>query len=68
MRFTHVNKLQNLGKDISNEDCTNKILRSMTRDWQPKITTIKESQNLNTLGITKLFGKLKEHENEIIRH
>lgn len=35
MRFTHfVNKLQNLGKDISNQDCTNKILTCMTRDWQ----------------------------------
>jgi len=56
MRFTHiVNKLQNLGKDISNQDCTNKVLRCMTRDWQPKVTAIKESQNLNTLGITTLF-------------
>ena len=68
MRFTHiVNKLQNLGKDISNQDSTNKILRCMTRDWQPKVTAIKESQNLNTLGITTIFGKLKEHENDIIR-
>jgi len=36
MRFTHnVNKLQNLGKDISisNQDCTNNVLRCMTRDW-----------------------------------
>ncbi|MCH88300.1 phytoalexin-deficient 4-2 protein, partial [Trifolium medium] len=68
MRFTHiVNKLQNLGKDIPNQDCTNKILRCMTREWQPKVTTIKESQNLNTLSIITLFGKLKEHEHEILR-
>jgi len=39
----------------------------MTRDWHPKVTTIKESQNLNTLGITTLFSKLKEHENKIIQ-
>jgi len=33
MRFTHiVNKLQNLGKTISNQDCTNKILRCMTKE------------------------------------
>ena len=37
----------------------------MTRDWQPKVTAIKESQKLNTLGITTLFGILKEQEHEI---
>jgi len=56
MRFTHiVNKLQNLGKDISNQYCTNKVLICMTRDWQPKVIAIKESQNRNILGITTLF-------------
>jgi len=39
----------------------------MTRDWQPKVTAIKESQKLNTLGITTLFGELKEHGQEILR-
>jgi len=68
MRFTHiVNKLQNLGKTISNQDCTNKILRCMTKEWQPKVTAIKESQNLNALSMITLFGKLKEHEHEINR-
>lgn len=43
MRFTHiVNKLQILGNDIPNQDFTYKILRCMTRDWQPKVTAIKE--------------------------
>jgi len=68
MIFTHiVNKLHNLGKTVSNEDCTNKILRCMTREWQPKVTAIKESQNLNALSMITLFGKLKEHEHEINR-
>ena len=68
MRFTHiVNKLQKLGKDISNQNCTNKILRCMTREWQPNITAIKESQNLNVLSMITLFSKLKEHEHEILR-
>ena len=39
MRFTHiVNKLQNFGKTISNQDCTNKILRCMTKEWESKVT------------------------------
>jgi len=56
MRFIHiVNKLQNLRKDISNYDWTNKVLRCMTRDWHPNVISIKESENLNTLGISTLF-------------
>ena len=39
----------------------------MTREWQPKVTAIKESQNLNALSMITLFGKLKEHEHEITR-
>jgi len=39
----------------------------MTRVWQPKVTTIKESQNLNVLSMITLFGKLKENEHEILR-
>jgi len=38
----------------------------MTREWQLKVTAIKESQNLNVLSMITLFGKLKEHEHEII--
>lgn len=42
-------------------------LRSMCREWQPKVTAIKESNDLSTLDITNLFGKLVEHENELKR-
>ncbi|KEH21677.1 receptor-like protein [Medicago truncatula] len=34
---------------------------------KPKVIAIKESRNLNTLDITVLFGKLKEHEHEMTR-
>jgi len=68
MRFTHiVNKLQNIGKTISNQGCTNKILRCMTREWQPKVTAFNEAQNLNALSMITLFGKLKEHQHETNR-
>lgn len=66
MRFTHVvNKLENPSKTILNQDCTNRVLRCMTREWQPTVNAIKESQNINTLYITTLFGKLNDHEHEI---
>jgi len=37
----------------------------MTREWQPKLTAIKESQNLNNLSINTMFGKLEKHGHEI---
>lgn len=39
----------------------------MTKEWQPKVVAIKESQNLNVLSIITLFGKLKEYKHEINR-
>jgi hypothetical protein len=39
----------------------------MTKEWQPKFTDIKESQNLNVLSMITIFGNLKEHEHEITR-
>jgi len=67
MRFTHiVNKFQNLGKTVPNQDCNNKILRCMTKEWQPKVTAIKESQNLNALSMITLFGNLKKMSMRLI--
>lgn len=65
-RFLHlINKLSNLGKTFSNKYCANKITRFICMEWKPKVTSIKESNDLINLDITKLFGKLAEHENEL---
>ncbi|KAK2403332.1 gag-protease polyprotein [Trifolium repens] len=62
-RFIKItNKLHGLGKPITNQDATNKILRCLSRCWQPKVTAIKEANDLTTLSLTTLFGKLTEHE------
>jgi len=37
----------------------------MNREWQPKMMTIKEYQNLCAIFITTLFGKIMEDEHEI---
>lgn len=64
-RFLHlINKLSNLGKTFSNKDCDEKILRFMCKEWQTNVTTIKESNDLSSLYITNLFGKLAERENK----
>lgn len=65
-RFLHlINKLNNLGKSVSNKDYANKILRSICREWQPIVASIKEFNDLSTFDNTNLFGKLVEPENEM---
>ena len=68
-RFTHiVNYLASLGKIFPNEDLINKVLRCLSREWQPKVTTtITESRDLTNMSLTTLFGKLPEHKMELIR-
>ncbi|KHN15378.1 hypothetical protein glysoja_045622, partial [Glycine soja] len=65
-RFTHiVNHLLSLGKMFEDEELNIKILNCLTRTWEPKITTIKESKNLATMTMEALFGKLFAYEHEL---
>jgi len=67
-RFTHiVNHLASLGKIFPNEDLINKVLRCLSREWQPKVTAIVESRALVNMSLATLFGKLQEHEMELKR-
>lgn len=64
--FIHlIIKLYILGKSLSNHNYANKILMSMCRECQPKVTSIRESHDLKTLDISTLFEKLTEHEKEM---
>ena len=65
-RFSHiVNHLAPLGKTFPNEDLINKVLRCLSREWQPKVTAIFESKDLSSMSLATLFGKLQEHEMEL---
>ena len=67
-RFTHiVNHLTGLGKNFDTDELNIKILKSLNRTWQPKVTAIMESQNLATMTMAALFGKLREHKLEMGR-
>ena len=67
-RFTHiVTHLASLGKIFPNEDLINKVLRCLSRQCQPKVTTIAESRDLSNMSLATLFGKLQEHEMELMR-
>jgi len=57
-RFTHiVNHILALGKTFDKEELNIKILKSLNRTWQPKVTTIFESRDLTSMNIATLFGK-----------
>lgn len=44
-----------------------KILRCLNSNWQPKVTTICEYRDLETMSMYTIFGKLQEHEIKLKR-
>jgi len=65
--FTHftdiTNNLKSLGKTYTNEEMVRKILRCLPKSkWGPKVTAIKEAQDLKTLGLDGLLGKRLTHK------
>ena len=62
-RFTDIiNGLKCLGRNYSNADLVQKILRSLPDKWDPKVTAIQEAKDLNTLPLDELMGSLITHE------
>ncbi|KAK2450268.1 rust resistance kinase Lr10 [Trifolium repens] len=67
-RFVHLtNHLKALGKTLTNDELNLKVLRSLTREWQPKVTTICEKKSLSKMSSATLFGKLQEYETKLGR-
>lgn len=67
-RFVHLtNHFIALGKTFTNNDLNLKVLRSLTKEWQPKVTAISEKKNLSTMTSASLFGKIQERELEIVK-
>ena len=68
-RFTTlINQLMLLGRTFDNANLVHKVLRSLTEDWQPKVTTIKESLKMGMPTIQELYGNLEKHELELKRY
>ena len=65
-RFTHiVNHLLGLGKTFEDDELNVKILNCLSKEWEAKVTTIKESKDLAILSMEALFGKLLAYEHEL---
>ena len=58
-----VTTLRKLGKPFTKEEVNNKILRILSKkDWESRVTSIEEAQDLATLPIDVLIGKLLTYE------
>lgn len=65
-RFAHwKNHLMKLRKTFTNDDINCKVLRSFTRPWQLKVTTISEKKSHSKMSSAALFSKFQEHEIEL---
>ena len=57
-----INGLKYLVKTYTNSDLIRKVLRSLPRLWEPKVTVIPEAKDLNTYSLDDLLGLLMTHE------
>ena len=62
-RFTNIiNSLKSLGKCYTNVENVRKILRSLPKNWDAKVTAIEEAKDLTTMSLDELLGSLMTHE------
>ena len=57
-----VNSLKALDKSFSNFELINKILRSLPKSWDPKVTAIQEAKDLNYFSLKELIRYLITYE------
>ncbi|WRX14564.1 hypothetical protein QQP08_007051 [Theobroma cacao] len=65
-RFTNItNKLSYLGKPIPEHEIVKRLLRSLLKNWKPKVTAIREAKDLNVITLDEICGSLLTHELEL---
>jgi hypothetical protein len=57
-----VNAFESLGEKISDENLVRKILRSLPKRFDMKVTAIKEAQDISSLKVDELVGSLQNFE------
>ncbi|OMO77060.1 Zinc finger, CCHC-type [Corchorus capsularis] len=65
-RFSSItNRLSHLGKAIPKSERVKKLLRALPKSWNPLITAIRESRNLNETTFDEICRSLLTHEVEL---
>ncbi|XP_057990579.1 uncharacterized protein LOC131172959 [Hevea brasiliensis] len=54
--------IKSLGKTFTNEELVKKILRSLPKEWLPKVTSLKDSKDLSKVQLDELLGNLINYE------
>ena len=62
-----MNSAINFGKTIPEPKIIRKVLRSLPERFHAKITTIKESKDIDKISLTELVGNLQTYELELTR-
>src|ERR1043165_9329849 len=62
------NELKRLGKEMTEPEMVKKFLRSLTKDWEAKKTTIEEAHSLNSYSYDELIGNLLTQEMSLARY
>ncbi|XP_026378463.1 uncharacterized protein LOC113272887 [Papaver somniferum] len=62
-----VNQMNIYGEVIADKKLVEKILISLSEKYDPIITAIEESKNINTLSVTELMGSLEAYEQRLSR-
>ena len=62
-----VNSTFNLGKVYDQPKLVRKILKSLTKDFRPKVTAIIESQDVDTIYVDELIGSLQSYESDLLK-
>ena len=55
----------NLGEVYDQSKIVRKILRSLTKDFRPKVTAIIESKDVDTIPVDELVGSLQSYESNL---
>ncbi|WKA06735.1 hypothetical protein VitviT2T_024621 [Vitis vinifera] len=63
-----VNELEALGKTYTEVEKVMKILRSLPKKWETKVTAIQEAKDLTKLSLEELIGSLMTYEIELYNH
>nr|KYP52821.1 Copia protein [Cajanus cajan] len=63
-----VNQMRAYSKNILDKKIVEKILISVSRKYDPIVTTIEQTKDLSTLSVTKLMGSLEAYEQRLNRH
>ena len=57
-----INSAYNMGEIYDQPKIVKKILRSLTKDFRPKVTVITESKDVDSIPIDELIGSLQSYE------